>query len=177
MNNGPNALHGGIKGFNSVVWDVKKVTDNSIELFYLSPDGEEGYPGNLSVTIVYTLTDDNALDITYEATTDKATILNLTNHSYFNLSGEGDPYIGDHLLTLNADTYLPTDDTAIPFGPAEPVKGTPMDLRRFTRLVHVSTMISSSSISGMATTIPTSSTRKRRASIATWAAAIPRKRA
>lgn len=127
VNNGPNALHGGIKGFNSVVWDVKKVTDNSIELFYLSPDGEEGYPGNLSVTIVYTLTDDNALDITYEATTDKATILNLTNHSYFNLSGEGDPYIGDHLLTLNADTYLPTDDTAIPFGPAEPVKGTPMD--------------------------------------------------
>jgi aldose 1-epimerase len=127
VNNGPNALHGGIKGFNAVVWDVKKVTENSIELFYLSPDGEEGYPGNLSVTVTYTLTDDNALEINYEATTDKTTILNLTNHSFFNLSGVGDPYIGDHLLTLNADTYLPTDETAIPYGPAEPVKGTPMD--------------------------------------------------
>jgi aldose 1-epimerase len=127
VNNGPNSLHGGIKGFNAVVWDVKKATENSIELFYLSPDGEEGYPGNLSVTITYTLTDDNALDIAYRATTDKTTILNLTNHSYFNLSGEGDPSIGDHLLMLNADTYLPTDETAIPYGPAENVKGTPMD--------------------------------------------------
>ncbi len=127
VNNGPNSLHGGIKGFNAVVWDVKRVTENSIELFYLSVDGEEGYPGNLSVTITYTLTDDNALEINYEATTDKTTILNLTNHSYFNLSGEGDPYIGDHLLMLNADTYLPTDETAIPYGPAESVKGTPMD--------------------------------------------------
>jgi aldose 1-epimerase len=127
VNNGPNALHGGIKGFNAVVWEVKKVTENSIELFYLSPDGEEGYPGNLSVTVTYTLMNDNALDINYEATTDEVTILNLTNHSYFNLSGEGNPSIGDHLLTLNADTYLPTDETAIPYGPAEPVKGTPMD--------------------------------------------------
>lgn len=127
VNNGPNALHGGIKGFNAVVWDVKNVTDHSIELFYLSADGEEGYPGNLSVTIIYTLTEENELDIVYRATTDKATILNLTNHSYFNLSGEGDPSIGDHLLVLNADTYLPTDETAIPYGPAESVKGTPMD--------------------------------------------------
>lgn len=127
VNNGPNSLHGGIKGFNAVVWDVKKVMGNSIELFYLSSDGEEGYPGNLSVTITYTLTGDNALDIAYRATTDKTTILNLTNHSYFNLSGEGDPSIGDHLLMLNADTYLPTDETAIPYGPAESVKETPMD--------------------------------------------------
>ncbi len=127
VNNGPNSLHGGLKGFNAVVWDVRRTTDNSIELFYLSADGEEGYPGNLSVSIVYTLTDDNALDIEYRATTDKTTILNLTNHSYFNLSGEGNPSVGDHLLMLNADTYLPTDETAIPYGPAESVKGTPMD--------------------------------------------------
>lgn len=127
INNGPNSLHGGIKGFNAVVWDVKNISQNSIELYYLSVDGEEGFPGNLSVTIIYTLTDDNALDIVYRATTDKTTILNLTNHSYFNLSGEGDPYIGDHVLMLNADTYLPTDATAIPYGDADPVKNTPMD--------------------------------------------------
>lgn len=127
INNGPNSLHGGLKGFNAVVWDVVNISENSIELHYLSVDGEEGFPGNLSITIIYTLTEDNALDIVYKAITDKTTILNLTNHSYFNLSGEGDPYIGDHLLMLNADTYLPTDNTAIPYGPAEPVKGTPMD--------------------------------------------------
>ncbi len=127
INNGPNSLHGGLKGFNARVWDVKKVSDNSIQLFYLSPDGEEGFPGNLSVTITYTLTADNALDIVYEAQTDKITILNLTNHSYFNLSGEGDSYIGDHLLTLESDFYLPTDNTAIPYGKPESVAGTPMD--------------------------------------------------
>lgn len=134
INNGPNSLHGGIKGFNSVVWDVKKVTDNSIELFYLSKDGEEGYPGNLSVWVTYTLTEDNSLDIKYRASTDKTTILNLTNHSYFNLSGEGDPYIGDHILTINADTYLPTDSTAIPYGESEPVKDTPMDFLQPTSI-------------------------------------------
>lgn len=127
VNNGPNSLHGGLKGFNAVVWKVEEITDNSIRLNYLSKDGEEGYPGNLNVYITYTLTEDNALEIVYEATTDKTTILNLTNHSYFNLSGEGDPYIGDHILTLNADKYLPTDNTAIPYGDAESVKGTPMD--------------------------------------------------
>lgn len=127
INNGPNSLHGGVKGFNAVVWDVKNVTPNSIELHYLSSDGEEGFPGNLSVTVVYTLTDDNALDIEYRAVTDKATILNLTNHSYFNLSGEGDSYIGDHLLEMKCPNYLPTDNTAIPYGDAESVKGTPMD--------------------------------------------------
>ena len=87
VNNGPNHLHGGLKGFNAQVWEVKRVSDSSIELFYLSPDGEEGYPGNLQVTIIYNLTEDNALDIIYKAETDKTTILNLTNHSYFNLSG------------------------------------------------------------------------------------------
>lgn len=127
INNGPNNLHGGLKGFNAVVWDVKNISRNSIELFYLSPDGEEGFPGNLSVTVKYTLTGDNAVEIDYRATTDKTTILNLTNHSYFNLSGAGDPTIGDHVLTLESDFYLPTDETAIPYGKAESVTGTPMD--------------------------------------------------
>ena len=127
VNNGPNSLHGGLKGFNAVVWNVVNVSENSIELHYLSVDGEEGFPGNLDVYVTYTLTNDNALDIFYKAVTDQTTILNLTNHSYFNLSGEGDPYIGDHVLTLNADAYLPTDATAIPYGAAEPVKDTPMD--------------------------------------------------
>ena len=127
INNAPNSLHGGVKGFNAVVWDVEKVTPNSIELGYLSPDGEEGFPGNLDVKLTYTLTEDNALDIQYRAVTDKPTILNLTNHSYFNLSGEGDPYIGDHVLEMKCTNYLPTDNTAIPYGDAVPVKGTPMD--------------------------------------------------
>lgn len=127
VNNGPNNLHGGLKGFNAVVWDVRNVTPNSIELFYLSPDGEEGFPGSLSTTVTYTLTNNNEVDIRYKAVTDKPTIVNLTNHSYFNLSGAGDPYIGDHLLTLNADYYLPTDSTAIPYGKPEKVQGTPMD--------------------------------------------------
>ncbi|MDD4777939.1 MAG: galactose mutarotase [Fermentimonas sp.] len=134
VNNGPNSLHGGIKGFNSVVWDVKEITENSIKLYYLSVDGEEGFPGNLSVWVTYTLTDDNVLEIDYKAETDKTTILNLTNHSYFNLSGEGDSYIGDHILMLNADNYLPTDDTAIPYGKPDSVKDTPMD---FTKPVEI----------------------------------------
>lgn len=138
VNNGPNSLHGGLKGFNAVVWDVKNVTENSIELFYLSRDGEEGYPGNLSVWLTYTLTEDNSLDITYRAQTDKTTIINLTNHSYFNLSGEGDPYIGDHLLEINANNYLPTDETAIPYGDPETVKGTPMD---FSEPLEIGTRI------------------------------------
>jgi len=127
VNNGPNNLHGGLKGFNAVVWDANQTDSQTIELTYLSKDGEEGYPGNLSTKITYHLTDDNALEIKYEATTDKATIINLTNHSYFNLSGAGDPHIGDHVLRIYADEYLPTDDTAIPYGNPEKVKGTPMD--------------------------------------------------
>ena len=127
VNNGPNSLHGGVKGFNSVVWDVKEVLANSVQLQYLSKDGEEGFPGNLMVTVTYTITNENSVIIDYKATTDKPTILNLTNHSYFNLSGAGDPSINDHILTINADTYLPTDASAIPYGDAEEVKGTPMD--------------------------------------------------
>lgn len=127
INNGPNNLHGGIKGFNAVVWDAKQVDEQTLELTYLSKDGEEGFPGNLNVKMIYKLTDDNAFSIDYEATTDKATIINLTNHSYFNLSGAGDPSVYDHVLTMKASNFLPTDDTAIPYGPYEPVPGTPFD--------------------------------------------------
>lgn len=129
INNGPNSLHGGIKGFNSVVWNAEQTDDQTLKLSYLAKDGEEGYPGNLQVTMIYRLTDNNALEIDYKATTDKTTILNLTNHSYFNLSGEGDPYVGDQLLQINADTYLPTNDVAIPLGKPEKVEGTPFDFR------------------------------------------------
>ncbi|MDL2221637.1 galactose mutarotase [Parabacteroides sp. OttesenSCG-928-N08] len=130
INNGPNSLHGGLKGFNSVVWDINKVDEQSIELTYLSADGEEGFPGNLQTTLTYTLTNENEVVIAYQATTDKPTVINLTNHSYFNLSGAGDPYCGDHLLQINADYYLPTDNTAIPYGEKEKVEGTPMDFRQ-----------------------------------------------
>jgi aldose 1-epimerase len=134
INNGPNNLHGGIKGFNAVVWDAKQTDDQTVELTYLSRDGEEGFPGNLTTTVTYRLTNDNAVQIDYRAVTDRATIVNLTNHSYFNLSGAGDPYIGDHLLQINADRYLPTDETAIPYGPPEAVEGTPMDFRQPTEI-------------------------------------------
>ncbi|MDH8701035.1 aldose 1-epimerase [Dysgonomonadaceae bacterium PH5-43] len=129
VNNGPNSLHGGIKGFNSVVWDANQIDAQTLELKYLSKDGEEGYPGNLSVTVTYKLTDDNSVDINYKATTDKATIINLTNHSYFNLAGEGDAYVGDQELQINASTYLPTSDVAIPLGKPESVEGTPFDFQ------------------------------------------------
>lgn len=127
INNGPNNLHGGLKGFNAVVWKAKQIDNQTLELTYFSKDGEEGFPGNLHVKMLYKLTDDNAFEITYEATTDKATILNLTNHSYFNLSGEGDSSVHDHSLIIHASTYLPTDDTLIPYGKPEDVKGTPFD--------------------------------------------------
>lgn len=130
VNNGPNCLHGGIEGFNAKVWDIEYQDEHSIQLNYVSADGEEGFPGTLETTVTYSLTDENEVLILYQAVTDKPTVLNLTNHSYFNLSGAGDPYIGDHLLTINADYYLPTDSTAIPYGPKEKVEGTPMDFRR-----------------------------------------------
>jgi aldose 1-epimerase len=129
VNNGPNNLHGGLKGFNAVVWDALQPDDQTVVLTCISPDGEEGFPGTLTTRITCKLTDDNSVQIDYEARTDKATIINLTNHSYFNLSGAGGPYIGDHQLTIHADTYLPTDDTAIPYGGTAPVAGTPMDFR------------------------------------------------
>ena len=129
INNGPNSLHGGIKGFNSVVWDLKQIDQQTVELKYTSIDGEEGFPGNLNTTVTYHLSNDNEVIITYQATTDKPTILNLTNHSYFNLSGQGNPSVYNHSLMINADYYLPTDETAIPYGPKEKVEGTPMDFR------------------------------------------------
>ncbi|HEX9511577.1 MAG TPA: aldose epimerase family protein [Puia sp.] len=135
-NNGPNSLHGGKKGFSAVVWGARKLNDSTLELSYLSKDGEEGYPGNLSVKVVYTLTGDssNALKIDYEATTDKATVLNLTNHSYFNLNGQGSGTINHHLLQLNAAAYTPVDSTLIPTGKIEPVAGTPFDFLQPTAI-------------------------------------------
>lgn len=129
INNGPNSLHGGLKGFNSAVWDANQTDDQTVELKYTSADGEEGFPGTLQTTVTYHLTDDNEVVIMYHAVTDKPTVLNLTNHSYFNLSGAGDPSVADHTLTINADQYLPTDETAIPYGAPEKVEGTPMDFR------------------------------------------------
>ncbi len=129
VNNGPNNLHGGIKGFNAVVWEALQIDDQTLVLTYVSPNEEEGFPGMLATRVTYMLTDNNTLQIDYEARSNRLTIVNLTNHSYFNLSGAGDSYIGDHQLTINADTYLPTDETAIPYGDPEPVAGTPMDFR------------------------------------------------
>jgi aldose 1-epimerase len=129
INNGPNSLHGGIKGFHAVVWDACLIDRQTIELTYASPDGEEGFPGNLQTTVAYHLSDNNEVVISYRAITDKPTVLNLTNHSYFNLSGAGNASIGDHRLTINADYYLPTDASAIPLGPKDKVEGTPMDFR------------------------------------------------
>ena len=132
-NNGKNALHGGNKGFDKVVWDATPGTDStkpSLTLSYLSKDGEEGYPGNLKVTVVYTLSDDDALNIDYSAETDKATPVNLTNHSYFNLTGSTANTILNHTLMIDADRYTPVDTTLIPTGKIEPVKGTPFDFTK-----------------------------------------------
>lgn len=127
VNNGPNHLHGGIKGFNRVVWDVIKHSSSEIKMQYLSPDGEEGYPGNLKVTVTYSLTGENELTIGYHAVTDKTTVVNLASHSYFNLSGEGSGSIYDHELMINGDFFTPTDETNVPTGEIRSVKGTPMD--------------------------------------------------
>lgn len=132
-NDGPNSLHGGIKGFDKVVWKAKtaEVDDGSaIELTYLSPDGEENYPGNLNVTVRYTLTDKNELKIDYHATTDKETILNLTNHSYFNLAGQAAGSVLNHLAMINADEFTPVNEHLIPTGERRRVAGTPFDFRK-----------------------------------------------
>lgn len=128
INNAPNSLHGGLKGFDKVCWDVRKnEAANSLTLKYLSKDGEEGYPGNLSVEVLYTLTADNALTIDYTATCDKATPVNLTSHCYFNLSAGAEPTILDHELGLFAGSYTAVDDTGIPTGEFCSVANTPYD--------------------------------------------------
>lgn len=132
-NNGENHLHGGTKGFDKVMWDASTSTSPgsaSLKLTYLSKDMEEGYPGNLHVTVTYTLTNDNEIKIDYEATTDKKTVLNLTNHSYFNLSGNTKRNILDHKLSLAATKFLPVDATLIPTGELKDVKGTPFDFTK-----------------------------------------------
>ena len=132
INNAPNALHGGPKGFHYVVFDAKQLGDSALELSYLSKDMEEGYPGNLNVKVTYTVTYDNQVRMDYEATTDKATVVNLTNHAYFNLNGSGT--ILNHTMMVNAATYLPVDSTLIPTGNAEPVASTPLDFTTATTI-------------------------------------------
>jgi aldose 1-epimerase len=132
-NNGDNHLHGGLRGFDKAVWkprDVSTAAEPRLELSYLSKDGEEGYPGNLSVTVTYSLTAGNELRIDYLATTDKETVVNLTNHSYFNLAGQGNGDILKHRVVLHADRFTPVDKGLIPTGELRPVEGTPFDFRQ-----------------------------------------------
>ena len=131
-NNGPNSLHGGNLGFDRRLWKTETVDSDvpALRFTRLSPDGEEGYPGNLYVSVTFSLNDENEVKISYEATTDKPTVINLTNHTYFNLAGQGT--ILDHVLTLHADKYTPVDATLIPTGEIKDVTGTPFDFRTAT---------------------------------------------
>lgn len=136
INNNDNHLHGGEFGFNSKIWDAEEIDgeEPALKLHILSPDGDEGYPGALDLTVTYKLTAQNGLSLHYEATTDKATVLNLTNHCYFNLGGYASGSIGSHVLQMDADTYLPTDERLIPTGEIRSVEGTPFDFRTPRRI-------------------------------------------
>lgn len=132
INNGPNALHGGLSGFDKKVWAAEVVGGNAVKMSVTSPDGEEGYPGTLTVEVIYSLNDEGELRIDYSAETDKKTVVNLTNHSYFNLAGEGS--VHNHVIRINADRYTIVDDDSIPSGELREVAGTEMDLRTPTSI-------------------------------------------
>ena len=134
INNGTNSLHGGMEGFNAKIWDVVEQSIYEIKLHYRAKDGEEGYPGNVDVWVTYTATKDNILRIHYEARTDAPTIVAMTNHSYFNLSGEGSGRVDEHVLQVFADLYTPFDETACPTGEILPVEGSMMDFRQPVRI-------------------------------------------
>ena len=131
VNNGPNSLHGGPTGYHARVWDAEQISAQSVKLHYLSADGEEGFPGNLDITVIYTLSNDNEFIIDYSATTDKKTLVNLTHHAFFSLAGLDNPTatVDNNIVTINADYYTPINEVAIPTGEIAPVEGTPMDFR------------------------------------------------
>jgi len=133
-NNGEHTIHGGNKGFRYQVWDADQIDDKTIELSYFSPDGEEGFPGNLQLTVRFKVTEDNELKLTYRATTDKTTVINFTNHAFFNLAGEGNGDILNHQLMVNAEYYTPVNETAIPTGEILTVKDTPLDFSKLTTI-------------------------------------------
>ncbi|HET9146578.1 MAG TPA: aldose epimerase family protein [Acetobacteraceae bacterium] len=134
VNNGENSLHGGTDNFSHKLWEVTEKGESAATLRLSSPDGDNGYPGRLDVEVTYTLTEDNALRLDYRAVTDAPTVLNLTNHSYFNLAGEGSGSALDQYVTINADHYTPANHQHIPTGEIAPVEGTPMDFRKLTRI-------------------------------------------
>ena len=134
QNNYGHCLHGGLKGFQDVMFNVDEIKDNEIKLTYHAKDGEEGFPGNTTCSVTMHLTDDNAIELSYEAETDKPTIINMTNHSYFNLDGDPSKDNSEYLLTINADSYTPVDSTFMTTGEIASVKNTPMDFREPTKL-------------------------------------------